>query len=71
MRRSRGLAKRVGGQQVRQFVGARSWRRVVLTGMGSSYHTLHPINLALIEAGLNPVMMETSELVHYGVPLLR
>lgn len=54
----------------RKFVRARSWQRVVLTGMGSSYHTLHPINLALIEAGLNPVMMETSELVHYGLPLL-
>jgi glucosamine--fructose-6-phosphate aminotransferase (isomerizing) len=52
------------------FVRSRSWQRIVLTGMGSSYHTLHPINLALIEAGLNPVMMETSELVHYGLPLL-
>lgn len=57
-------------EAARKFVRARSWRRVVLTGMGSSYHTLHPINLTLIEAGLNPVMMETSELVHYGVPLL-
>jgi len=55
---------------VRRFVMARSWQRIVLTGMGSSYHTLHPINLRLIEAGLAPVMMETSELVHYGRPLL-
>jgi glucosamine--fructose-6-phosphate aminotransferase (isomerizing) len=55
---------------VRKFVEARSWQRIVLTGMGSSYHTLHPINLTLIEAGRCPVMMETSELVHYGVPLL-
>jgi glucosamine--fructose-6-phosphate aminotransferase (isomerizing) len=54
----------------RRFVEARSWHRIVLTGMGSSYHTLHPINLRLIEAGLSPVMMETSELVHYGLPLL-
>jgi glucosamine--fructose-6-phosphate aminotransferase (isomerizing) len=57
-------------QATRQFVRARSWERLVLTGMGSSYHTLHPLNLALIEAGLTPVMMETSELVHYGLPLL-
>ncbi len=57
-------------EAARSFVGSRSWRRIVLTGMGSSYHTLHPINLTLIEAGLNPVMMETSELVHYGLPLL-
>jgi glutamine---fructose-6-phosphate transaminase (isomerizing) len=54
----------------RKFVSSRNWRRIVLTGMGSSYHTLHPLNLALIEAGLEPVMMETSELVHYGSPLL-
>ena len=54
---------------VRQFVCAHRWQRIVLTGMGSSYHTLHPLNLALIEAGLSPVMMETSELVHYGLGL--
>jgi glutamine---fructose-6-phosphate transaminase (isomerizing) len=53
----------------RRFVGARPWRRIVLTGMGSSYHTLHPLNLTLIEAGLDPVMIETSELVHYGLRL--
>jgi len=57
-------------EAAREFVGARPWQRIVLTGMGSSYHTLHPINLTLIEAGLSPVMMETSELVHYGLPLL-
>ena len=53
----------------RTFVGGRPWQRIVLTGMGSSFHTLHPLNLALIDAGLNPVMMETSELVHYGLRL--
>ena len=37
--------------------------------MGSSYHTLHPLNLTLIGAGLSPVMIETSELIHYGLPL--
>lgn len=57
-------------QEARNFVDSRTWQRVVLTGMGSSYHTLHPINLALLEAGRAPVMMETSELVHYGLPLL-
>jgi glucosamine--fructose-6-phosphate aminotransferase (isomerizing) len=52
-----------------RFVAARPWRRIVLTGMGSSFHTLHPLNLALVAAGHNPVMMETSELVHYGMAL--
>ena len=41
------------------------FRRVVLTGMGSSYHALHPINLELIDHGYTPLMSETSELVHY------
>jgi len=44
--------------------------RVVLTGMGSSYHALHPLNLELVDAGLSPIMMETSELIHYGQRLL-
>jgi glucosamine--fructose-6-phosphate aminotransferase (isomerizing) len=42
------------------------FRRVVLTGMGSSYHALHPLNLELVDQGLSPIMMETSELIHYG-----
>ena len=53
----------------RSLVSRQNWARIVLTGMGSSFHTLHPLNLALIDAGLNPVMMETSELIHYGMPL--
>jgi len=39
--------------------------RVVLTGMGSSFHALHPLNLQLISHGLTALMVETSELVHY------
>ena len=50
----------------RQFVGARSWKRIVLTGMGSSHHALHVLNLALIEGGATPIVMETAELIHYG-----
>ena len=45
------------------------WRRIILTGMGSSFHALHPLNLSLIAAGHAPVMMETSELIHYGMSL--
>ena len=39
--------------------------RVVLTGMGSSFHALHPLNLQLISHGFTALMVETSELVHY------
>jgi glucosamine--fructose-6-phosphate aminotransferase (isomerizing) len=41
------------------------FHRVVLTGMGSSFHALHPLNLELISQGFTALMVETSELVHY------
>lgn len=41
------------------------FQRVVLTGMGSSFHALHPLNLQLISHGFTAIMVETSELVHY------
>lgn len=41
------------------------FQRIVLTGMGSSFHALHPLNLELISHGFTAVMVETSELVHY------
>lgn len=40
--------------------------QVVLTGMGSSYHALHPLYLELVDQRLNPIEMETSELIYYG-----
>lgn len=40
------------------------FRRVVLTGMGSSFHALHPLFLALNKVGFTALMLETSELVH-------
>lgn len=39
--------------------------RVVLTGMGSSYHALHPLNLELVDRGFTAITVETSELIHY------
>lgn len=39
--------------------------RIVLTGMGSSYHALHPMNLELVNSGFTAITVETSELVHY------
>ena len=45
-------------------------RRVVLTGMGASYHALHPICLSLMARGFMAQMLETSELVHHAPGLL-
>ena len=44
--------------------------RVILTGMGSSYHALHPLLLGLLRQGLPAQMVETSELVHHAPALL-
>ena len=41
------------------------FQRIVLTGMGSSFHALHPLSLQLIQEGFTAVTVETSELVHY------
>ena len=39
--------------------------RIVLTGMGASYHALHPLHIQLVEHGFHAVAYETSELIHY------
>lgn len=46
------------------------FQRIVLTGMGSSFHALHPINFDLIARGFTSIMVETSELLHYATRLL-
>ncbi|MBC8040506.1 MAG: SIS domain-containing protein, partial [Opitutaceae bacterium] len=44
--------------------------RIVLTGMGSSLHALHPLQLRLLAAGRTAFLSETAELVHGESPLL-
>jgi glucosamine--fructose-6-phosphate aminotransferase (isomerizing) len=46
------------------------FQRVVLTGMGSSYHGLHPLHIELAQHGWTSLMVETSELIHYFQHLL-
>jgi len=41
------------------------FKTVVLTGMGSSFHALHPLHVELINYGLTAMMVETSELLYY------
>jgi len=45
-------------------------RRVVLTGMGSSYNALYPITLTLIAHSVSAQMVETSELIHHASALI-
>ncbi len=39
--------------------------RIVLTGMGASYHALQPLQIQLVEHGFEAVAYETSELIYY------
>jgi len=52
-------------QNLAEKLNRGKFHRVVLTGMGSSFHALHPLNLELISCGFTAIMVETSELVHY------
>jgi glucosamine--fructose-6-phosphate aminotransferase (isomerizing) len=47
-----------------------AYERVVMTGMGSSLHGLHPLHLRLVDAGVPAVMIDSSELLHYQRRLL-
>jgi glutamine---fructose-6-phosphate transaminase (isomerizing) len=50
---------------VRRLLAQRKFDRLVLTGMGSSFFALHPMAMETAEHGWTPVLLETSELVHY------
>ncbi len=45
-------------QEVAGALNQGKFQRVVLTGMGSSFHALHPLNLELISHGFTALMVE-------------
>ena len=47
------------------LVETNAFDRIMLTGMGSSYHALHPLQIRLSNAGRFVQMIETSELLSY------
>ena len=59
-----------GLHDLTQQVKRGKFQRVVLTGMGSSYHALQPLTLQLADHGLTAFRVETSELIHYERRLL-
>lgn len=59
-----------GIRQYAERVADNSLKRVVLTGMGSSYHALHPLQLKLVAHSIPSQMIETSELIHFSPALL-
>jgi glucosamine--fructose-6-phosphate aminotransferase (isomerizing) len=66
----RGLEASVALEDVARRLRDGDLRRVVLTGMGSSYLGLVPLHLRLVEAGLTPISVESSELLYYQRGLL-
>jgi glucosamine--fructose-6-phosphate aminotransferase (isomerizing) len=46
------------------------YRRVILTGMGSSYHGLYPLQLRLFALPMGVIRLETAELIHYAGELI-
>jgi glucosamine--fructose-6-phosphate aminotransferase (isomerizing) len=58
-------------QQIATQLRQGKLKTVILTGMGASYHALHPLYLELLSNGFTSLMVETSELIHYQNCLLR
>ncbi len=46
------------------------YRQVILTGMGSSYHGLYPLQLRLFPLPVGVIRLETAELIHYAAQLI-
>jgi glutamine---fructose-6-phosphate transaminase (isomerizing) len=44
--------------------------RLVLTGMGGSFYVFYPLYYRLLAAGMAPLLIETSELIHHAAELL-
>jgi glutamine---fructose-6-phosphate transaminase (isomerizing) len=55
---------------IERSCGRERFERVVLTGMGSSFFGLHPLSIELAAHGWTPLLLETSELIHYYPHLL-
>ena len=61
-----GLKSSKALQHLAARLSGNKFQRVVLTGMGASFHALHPLSLQLVSHGYTSVMVETSELVHHN-----
>jgi len=61
----RGFSVPDGPPPILQRLERGELRRVVLTGMGSSFHALYPLHALLISRGFTAILAETSELVYY------
>lgn len=65
-----GFAERAELRAVAHALASGKYKRVVLTGMGSSLHALYPLHLTLSNRGFPSLLVETSELIHYLTSIL-
>lgn len=63
----RALEDTVAGLRAASDIGeiVKGCDRIVLTGMGGSYHALHPLHIRLAARGFHTGIYETSELLYY------
>ncbi len=66
-----GLRSSDAFDRIAGLIAKRKFERVVLTGMGSSYFGLYPLAIETAEHGWTPILLETSELIHYYPHLLK
>lgn len=59
-----------GVAQLAAWVASAQPPLILLTGMGSSFHALHPMAVGLATHGVAAIMVETSELLYYREKLL-
>ena len=57
--------------EVKHLFASERYKRVILTGMGSSYYALYPLYLKMIQHCISVYWIETSELIHYGPELFQ
>lgn len=65
-----GLSVSNGFPSILERLREDGYRRTVLTGMGSSFHALYPLQALLTSRGYTTLLVETSELVHYLAEIL-
>lgn len=59
-----------GLKRIAKEISVGQYRRIVLTGMGSSLFGLYPLHLDLSARGYPSLLVETAELIHYLEPVL-
>ncbi len=66
----RGFKVSTALRQIQKQMAESEFQRVLLTGMGSSFHALHGLELELRIGGYTAFSVETSELIYYHLELL-